>query len=73
MGRGVISICIHLVFSGSKSFYPLQILKLQRQLEDQLVVRHALENALSYQPLSHEAATDESIPKVTIKHNTLIM
>ncbi|PON76904.1 Ternary complex factor MIP1, leucine-zipper, partial [Parasponia andersonii] len=42
-----------------------EILKLQRQLEDQLVVRHALENALSYQPLSQEAATDESIPKPT--------
>ncbi|XP_030486551.1 uncharacterized protein LOC115703172 isoform X2 [Cannabis sativa] len=42
-----------------------EVLKLQRQLEDQLAVRHALENALSYQPLSHEAATDESIPKPT--------
>ncbi|KAM6541731.1 hypothetical protein CsatB_006178 [Cannabis sativa] len=42
-----------------------EVLKLQGQLEDQLAVRHALENALSYQPLSHEAATDESIPKPT--------
>lgn len=49
-----------------KLLYVLQILKLQRQLQDQFLVRHALESALCYQPLSHEAAIDDSIPKVTI-------
>lgn len=47
------------------SFSLLQILQLQKQLQDQLVVRHALEKASGYQQLSYDATIDDSLPKVS--------
>lgn len=46
------------------SIFLLQILQLQKQLQDQLVARHALEKALSYQQLSYDATIEDSLPKV---------
>ncbi|XP_057493867.1 uncharacterized protein LOC130779286 [Actinidia eriantha] len=40
-----------------------EILQLQKQLEDQFVVRSALEKALTCRPLSHEATNEKPITK----------
>ncbi|RXH99743.1 hypothetical protein DVH24_021545 [Malus domestica] len=50
----------------SKIFFKLNkyILDLRKQLQDQFLVRHDLEKALSYRPLSPDATTENSLPKV---------
>lgn len=45
--------------------YLSQIVQLQERLNQEFVVRHALQKALSYRPFSHDTITDKSIPKVT--------
>ncbi|PRQ23516.1 putative ternary complex factor MIP1, leucine-zipper [Rosa chinensis] len=40
-----------------------EILQLQKQLQDQLVARHAFEKALSYQHLSYDTTIEDSLPK----------
>jgi hypothetical protein len=42
----------------------MQILDLQDRLQDQVLVRRALEKALSSRSFSHDIMTDKSIPKV---------
>ncbi|BBH09461.1 Protein of unknown function D [Prunus dulcis] len=42
-----------------------EILQLQKQLEDQFLVRHALQKALSYRPLSPDSTIETSLPKST--------
>ncbi|KAM3695185.1 hypothetical protein ACJW31_07G112800 [Castanea mollissima] len=49
--------------SDIQSSLKQEVLQLQRQLHDQFVVRCVLEKALSYQPLSHDAMIDNSVPK----------
>ncbi|ONH91327.1 hypothetical protein PRUPE_8G106700 [Prunus persica] len=40
-----------------------EILQLQKQLQDQFLVRHALQKALSYRPLSPDSTIETSLPK----------
>ncbi|KAJ0076799.1 hypothetical protein Patl1_36314 [Pistacia atlantica] len=40
-----------------------EIVQLQERLNQEFVVRHALQKALSYRPFSHDTVTDKSIPK----------
>lgn len=42
----------------------LQILQLEKRLQDQFQVRHALENALGYRSSSHDKTTETLVPKV---------
>ncbi|KAH7517889.1 hypothetical protein FEM48_Zijuj09G0112000 [Ziziphus jujuba var. spinosa] len=51
--------------TSAQSSLNQEILKLQKQLQDQFAVRHAMEKALSYRPLSHDATIDNSVPKPT--------
>lgn len=42
----------------------MQILQLEKRLQDQVVVRRALEKGLGYQSSSHDITDETSIPKV---------
>ncbi|KAG8637645.1 hypothetical protein MANES_15G147300v8 [Manihot esculenta] len=42
-----------------------EIVELQDQLQDQFVMRRALEKAMSYYPFSYDTMNDKSIPKAT--------
>lgn len=42
----------------------LQILQLEKRLQDQFEVRHALENAMGYRSSSHDNTTETLVPKV---------
>lgn len=42
----------------------LQILQLEKRLQDQVAVRGALEKALGYRPISHDLTNEISMPKV---------
>ncbi|KAJ6732993.1 hypothetical protein OIU74_004861 [Salix koriyanagi] len=46
-----------------------EILQLEKRLQDQFQVRHALENALGYKTSSHDSTTELSMPKVNSCHN----
>ncbi|KAH0977706.1 hypothetical protein GBA52_027425 [Prunus armeniaca] len=51
--------------SDDQSSLNQEILQLQKQLEDQFLVRHALQKALSYRPLSPDSTIETSLPKST--------
>lgn len=42
----------------------MQILQLEKRLQDQVVVRCALEKGLGYQSSSHDVTNETSVPKV---------
>lgn len=47
----------------------MQIQQLEKRLQDQFQVRHALENALGYKTSSRDSTTELSMPKVNSCHN----
>ncbi|XP_068323119.1 uncharacterized protein [Pyrus communis] len=64
MGRYFETMKMHPTSSDVQSYLSQEILDLRKQLQNQFSVRHALENALSYRPLSPDATTENSLPKV---------
>ncbi|KAM1348915.1 hypothetical protein PS2_003082 [Malus domestica] len=65
MGRYFETMEMHPTSSDVQSYLSQEILDLRKQLQNQFSVRHALENALSYRPLSPDATTENSLPKST--------
>jgi hypothetical protein len=47
----------------------MQILQLEKRLQDQFQVRRALESAMGYKTSSHDSTTELSMPKVNSCHN----
>jgi hypothetical protein len=50
----------------------MQILQLEKRLQDQFQVRWALEKALGYRTSSHESMSELSMPKVNPCHNNFM-